>query len=159
LIGSDRAGRSSVHGCSWPHQQNRDMVTGRGSVMSETRESSKSRGTRRPGLASTRHDITAGSVMRDRMSSRTTVPSPHACCEMRRKTTVSWDSSAESPGNHANPLPALPILFIARRNLARQRRWACDSRWRFFDAYATEAAHPGSIDWRAIVPKNEPSER
>ena len=29
----------------------------------------------------------------------------------------------------------LPVLFIARRNLARERRWACDSRWRFFDAY------------------------
>ncbi len=34
----------------------------------------------------------------------------------------------------------LPVLFVARRNLARQRRWACNSRWRFFDAYSRTPA-------------------
>ncbi len=34
----------------------------------------------------------------------------------------------------------LPVLFVARRNLARQRRWACNSRWRFFDAYGNVVA-------------------
>ena len=39
------------------------------------------------------------------------------------------------PRGRANQPAVLPVLFIARRNLARERRWACDSRWRFIDAY------------------------
>jgi hypothetical protein len=41
-----------------------------------------------------------------------------------QKSTVFWDSSAESPGGHANPPPALPTLFVAASNRVRQRKWA-----------------------------------
>jgi hypothetical protein len=42
------------------------------------------------------------------------------------------------------PATGLPVRFIAASNLVRQRRWACDSRWRFFDAYVALTAWPAS---------------
>ncbi len=52
---------------------------------------------------------------------------------MMLKTRI--DYSAGSHGGHANPSRALPVRFMAASNLVWQWRWACDSRWRFFDAY------------------------
>lgn len=52
---------------------------------------------------------------------RAGVPATHPYFATSQKTTIFWDGSAGSPGDHANPPPVLPVLFIARRNLARQR--------------------------------------
>jgi len=62
------------------------------------------------------------------------VPTPSHLSDSR-KATEFWESSAGSPGDHANPPPVLPVLFVARRNLARQRSWSGDRRWQFVDGY------------------------
>ena len=63
------------------------------------------------------------------------LPSSHTYSGTLQNTTVFREGSAGSLGGHANPSRALPVRFIAASNLVRQRRWACDSRWRFFDGY------------------------
>jgi hypothetical protein len=60
-----------------------------------------------------------------------------------QNTTVIWEESAGSPGDHANPSWALPVRFIAASNLVRQRRWACYSRWYFFDGYLQTSSMVG----------------
>ena len=83
-------------------------------------------------------DRIRGRVVRLRVEARTEIRVDREEVWNRRAGRISGKS-----WRPRKPVTDLAVQFIAASNLVRQRRWACDSRWRFFDGnHSTACSFP-----------------